>query len=205
MRTKSFSLVSGNHLREDAVHGVGMDERNLEPEKAGPWDLVDKLGSLCLQVPERIPHVGGLERDVVHRLTSPPQETLDGRVLPRRREELHSAVAHEKRCGFDPLRGQRVAELHAGPEQPLVGRNRLVEIPHGNSHMVNAADFHAAMLPAVPYSVAHGEHPDGADGLGGLRLRLDVREQGLELGAIERLLLEQRLCDSIEGCAMLEE
>jgi hypothetical protein len=172
------------------VYGVGMDECDLEPEQARPWDLVDELGSLCLQVQESLAHVRGLERDVVHCLTSPPQEAADGRVLPRRREELHAAVSHEEGCCFDPLGGQRVTKLHAGPEQPLVGRDRLVEILHGNPDMVNTADFHAAMLPAVGYSVAHGKNPDGADGLRGLRLRLDVREQGLELRAIERLLLE---------------
>ena len=38
-RANSFSLVSGNHLREDAVHGVGMDERDFETVEAPPRHL----------------------------------------------------------------------------------------------------------------------------------------------------------------------
>lgn len=142
IRTKSFALVSGNHLREDAVDSVGMDECDFEPEEAGAWDLVDQLRSLCLQVSKRLPHVGGLEGDVMHRLASPCQEAPDRSVLPRRREELDTAVAHEERCRFDPLRLQRVTKLDARAEEPLVGRNRLVEISNGHADVVDAPGSH---------------------------------------------------------------
>ena len=88
------------------MHGVGMDERDLEPEEPGPWDPVDELGPLVREVPESLPDVGRLQGDVVHRLATSSQEAPDRRVLARRREKLHAAFAHEERRGFDPLRGQ---------------------------------------------------------------------------------------------------
>src|SRR5512134_24308 len=45
MRTNAFS-ATGHHLREDAVNGVGMHERHLEPVQAAPWTLVDQ-SSAC--------------------------------------------------------------------------------------------------------------------------------------------------------------
>ena len=78
----------------------------------------------------------------MHRLASPCQEAPDRGVLARRREELDTAVAHEERCRFDPLRLQRVTKLDARAEEPLVGRNRLVEISNGHADVVDAPGSH---------------------------------------------------------------
>ncbi len=157
----------------------------------------------CVEIAERIPDVVGLERDVVHRLASPCQEAPDRRVLAGRREQLDTAVAHEERDRFDALRLQRVAKLDARAEQPLVGRDRLVEISNGDAEVMDAADVHAR--DATGCSVAHGQDAHGADRLRRPRLRLDVREQRLQLRAIERLLLQKCFCDSIESRPVLEE
>src|SRR5678815_2300080 len=55
-----------HHLGQDAVHGVGMDERNLEPEEPAPRNLVDELGAGARQAREGRPHIVDLVRDVVH-------------------------------------------------------------------------------------------------------------------------------------------
>src|SRR5687768_30937 len=60
-----------------------------------------------------------------------------------------------------------------------------------------------AMLLGALVAQWQGTH--GADGLRGLRLRLDVGEERLELRAVERLLLEQRLGDPVERVSVLQE
>src|SRR6476646_3854756 len=55
-----------HHLGQDAVDGVGMDERDLEPEEPAPRNLVDQLGAGAREAGEGRPHVVDLVRHVVH-------------------------------------------------------------------------------------------------------------------------------------------
>ena len=41
----SVLMPPANHLRQDAVDGVGMDERDLQAEQPHSWALVDQLGA----------------------------------------------------------------------------------------------------------------------------------------------------------------
>jgi hypothetical protein len=50
-----------------------------------------------------------------------------------------------------------------------------------------------------------GQDLDRSDRLGGVRLRLDVREQGVELLLPQGLLLEQRSCQAVEVGAVLRQ
>ena len=50
---------------------------------------------------------------------------------------------------------------------------------------------------------AQRQRADGADGLGGARLGLDVGEQRVELVLVQRLLLEQRRGEPVEVRAVL--
>src|SRR5918992_5905105 len=63
IRTCSFS-ATGDDLREHAVHGVRVDERDLEPEKSLARLRVDQLGTLLGQPGERVADVGHLVGDV---------------------------------------------------------------------------------------------------------------------------------------------
>src|SRR6188768_4021607 len=65
MRTESGSSANGNHLRKDAVEGVGMDESDLEAEQPGPWLLVDQVGTRGGEAVELGAHVVDLVGDVV--------------------------------------------------------------------------------------------------------------------------------------------
>jgi len=143
-RANSLSLVSGNHLREDAVHGVGMDERDFEPVEASPRYLVDKLRSRGVEITECSVDVVGRERDVMHAWSAPREKPTDRGVLTGRREELDAAVAHEKRDGVDALGLQRIAVLDARAEKPFPGLDRLVEVGDRDPEMMDAADAHAA-------------------------------------------------------------
>src|SRR5438128_6690419 len=56
----------GHHLRENAVDGIWMDERDLEPEQPRVRLGVDELRAFASQRLERSVDVGDLERDMVH-------------------------------------------------------------------------------------------------------------------------------------------
>ena len=177
-----------------------MDERDLEPEQALARHVVDELrardsssssvarrssvasATWCMPGPRRA------------------RKRPTGVSSPGRRDELDAAVADQHRCSLDALLAKRLAMLEPCVEELLVRRDRLVEIGHGDAEMVDPA--HAGDATRAG-SVAHGQSAHGADGLGRVRLRHDVGEQRLELGAIERLLLEQRGRHAIERGAVL--
>src|SRR4029079_3941889 len=55
-----------HHLGQDAVDGVGMDERDLEPEQPASRNLVDQLGSRVLEAGKGRSDVVDLVGDEVH-------------------------------------------------------------------------------------------------------------------------------------------
>src|SRR5215212_7626658 len=75
IRTKS---AMGHHLREDAVDGIWMDERDLEAEQSLSRLLVDELGALTLQRVEGGADVADLERHMVHTCSARGEEPPDG-------------------------------------------------------------------------------------------------------------------------------
>src|SRR3954468_24770330 len=75
-----------HHLRENAVDGIRMDERDLQAEHAGARLLVDELGAVALQRVERGTDVLHLERHVVHPGAAGREEAADRRVVLERRE-----------------------------------------------------------------------------------------------------------------------
>src|SRR3989440_3879801 len=64
-RTCSVSAIR-DHLREDAVDGVGMDEGDLEPEEALPRLVVDQLRARARELRERRREIVDRPGDVVH-------------------------------------------------------------------------------------------------------------------------------------------
>src|ERR1051325_9043833 len=75
-----------NHLRENAVDGIRMHERDLEAEHACAGLLVDELRAVAPQRLERSANVLDLERDVVHPGAPRGEETAHGRIVLERRE-----------------------------------------------------------------------------------------------------------------------
>src|SRR3970040_680632 len=113
------SSANGNHRGQNAVHGVGMDECDLEPVKPAPRSFVDELRAYLGELAHRGLHVVGLESHVVHARPAPREEAADGRVVAGRLEELDAALADEQRGGLDPLLGQRVSVLDPRGATPL--------------------------------------------------------------------------------------
>src|SRR6185312_2268330 len=134
----------GHHLREDAVDGVGMDERDLEAEQPRTRGLVDQLGAGLRETGERGTDVVDLVRDVVYAGPAAREEPADRGVGARRRDELDPVFPDEDRQCVDALVGHGRAALERCAEEPLVRGERLVEIGHGDPDMVDAADGHAA-------------------------------------------------------------
>src|SRR5687768_12701511 len=87
MRTRSSrSLATRDDLREHAVHRVGVDERDLQPEQTLVRLLVDQLRTLAREPGQRLREIADLVGDVVH--PGPPlgEEASDVRVLAQGRD-----------------------------------------------------------------------------------------------------------------------
>lgn len=124
-----------------------MDERNLEPEHPAPRRLVDELGARLGEVRERGADVLHLVGDVVHPRTALGEEAADRRVLAERTEQLEPTGADAHRRGLDPLFLDPRTVLEPRSEQPLVRRERAVEVVDGQPHVMDrAGNFHEAIV-----------------------------------------------------------
>src|SRR5579884_3534346 len=145
IRTRSSG--SGDHLREDAVHGVGVDEGHLQPEHAPAGRRVDQLRSRLGELGERRVDVADLVGHVVHSRSPPGEEPTHGGVLAQRTEQLEPALPDTDAGRLDPLLLDPGAVLEPRPEQALVRRERRVEIVHGHPQVVDRARrLHAAIV-----------------------------------------------------------
>src|SRR5690242_19093342 len=91
MRTRSSATA--DDLREHAVNGVGMDERDLEPEQPAPRAFVDQFRALRGQLVERGADVVDLVGHVVHAGPALGEELPDRRVVAERGEQLDAVGA----------------------------------------------------------------------------------------------------------------
>src|SRR3954471_5696230 len=132
-----------HHLRENAVDGIRMDERDLQAEHACARLVVDELRAVTPQRLERSADVLDLERDVVHPGAARGEEAADRRVVLERREQLDAAAAHQNGRCLDALVGHRRAVLELRAEEPLVRLQRVVQVLDRNAEMMDAARFHA--------------------------------------------------------------
>ena len=129
------------------MHGVRVDERDLEPEQPGARLGVDQLGALVREPGERGAQVADLVGDVVHPRPALREKAPDGRLLAEREQQLDAAVADEHGRRLHTLVGHGPAVLERGAEEARVRVHRLVEILDGDAEMVDTARLHAAMLP----------------------------------------------------------
>ena len=122
-----------------------MDERDLEAEHAVPRCLVDQLRAGVREMGERGPNVVHLVRDVVHSGTSVREEAADRSVVVERAEQLEPALSDADRRRLDALLLDTRALLELGPEKPLIGLERTVEILDGKPDVVDGMGrIHAA-------------------------------------------------------------
>jgi hypothetical protein len=182
------------------VHRIRVDERDLQAEKPAPRALVDQLRPLSRELVQRRANVVDLVGDVVHPRTAVGEELADRGLLAERGKQFDPVAADPEGRGFDPLFGNGLAVLEPGAEEPLVRRERRVEIVDRDAEVMNPARLHAG--DAIGWSVGRDD-PDGADRLGSAGLGLDVGEQRGELVLVERLLVEQLLGDAVERGAVL--
>src|SRR5581483_7598211 len=144
IRTRSGT---DDELREDAVHRLRVDERDLRAEQAAPRRGVDQLRSFAPQARELRREVVDLVGDVVHPGAPPGEEAPDRRVGPQGREQLDVPGADEQRRRLDPLLVLRLPTRELRTEQPLVARDRLVEVGDRDADVVYA--LHEARLYLV--------------------------------------------------------
>jgi len=124
------------------VDGVGVDERDLEPEEPAARPFVDQLGALGNQLVQRLADIVDLVRDVVHARASLGEEPPDRRLVAERREQLDAAGTDPKGRSLDTLLGNGLAVLELGAEEPLVRLDRLVQIGDRDAEMVDSARLH---------------------------------------------------------------
>ncbi len=127
-----------------------MDECDLEPVQPAAGNHIDEVRADLGELAQGRLHVVGLERDVMHAGTSTREEATNGGVLPGRSEQLDATGADKQRGGLDPLAGQLVAMLHSRAKQPLVGRDRLIEVSDGDADVVDSAQVHAGDASGAP-------------------------------------------------------
>ena len=120
-----------------------MDERDLETEEPAPRHAVDQVRTCGLELVEGGEQVLRLERDVVHPRAAPCEEAPDRRIVVSRRHELDPTRAQKERRRLHSLLLERLAVLELGAEEALVGGDRLVEVGHRETEVVNAANPHA--------------------------------------------------------------
>src|SRR6266536_1821070 len=89
------SSATRDHLREDAVDRIRMDERDLEAEHPLPRLGVDQLGPLRGELGERGPDVRDLVGHVVHPRPAVGEELPDRGLLAEGGQELDAPVADE--------------------------------------------------------------------------------------------------------------
>ncbi len=122
---------------------------------------------------------------------------------PGRSQELDATSPDEDRRGLDSLLDERLAMLETSGEEALVRRDRLVEVGHRDADVMDA--LHGAMLSAPVSPASEVLVPFRSSPTSGTRERRP-RAAPASSDAIERLLLEQRLGDTVEcGAVLLQE
>ncbi len=128
------------------MNGVRVDKRDLEPEEPSMRTLVDQLGSFRSKLVERLADVLDLVRDVVHPWAALGEKLPDRRLLAERGEQLDAVLSDPQRGGLDALIRHGLAVLEQRTEEPLVGRNRLVEVGDRDAQMMDSPRLHAAIV-----------------------------------------------------------
>src|SRR5512146_799672 len=146
-RTRSVS-ATGHHLREDAVHRIRMDERDLEAEQPLARALVDQLGARVCQLGQCLAHVADLVGDVVHPGASLREEPSHRGVVAQRLEQLDPPFPELQRRCPHALAGDRRPVLDLGAEEVLVRLERCVEVLDCDAHVMDSPRPHGAMLPS---------------------------------------------------------
>jgi hypothetical protein len=132
IRTRSGSATY-NHLRENAVDGIRVDECHLEAEKARARPLVDQVRAGARKLSQRRVEIAHLVGHVVHPRPSLCEEAADGCVLAERLEQLDATVADANRRCTNSLSFDRRAVLDLRTEQPLVRSEGRVEVLDRNT------------------------------------------------------------------------
>ena len=135
-----------------------MDERDLKAEEPPSRARVDQLGPFGGELVESGADVIDLERDVVHPGAPLREELADRRVLAECSQQLDAVRADAQRRRLYALLLERLAVLELGPEEPVVGGQRRIEIVDGDAQVMNAVRLHAAAMLLVGR-----DHADGAD------------------------------------------
>src|SRR4051794_34821530 len=137
-RTRPFALaLATDHLHEDAVDAVWMDERDLMPTEAGAGLGVGHLDPLRDERAQRGGHVRNLVGDVVHPRPPLGEEAADRRVLTEPRDELAPSVADPQVRSLYALVVHPTSELDPRAEEPLIGLQCLVEIRDGERDVMD--------------------------------------------------------------------
>src|SRR5215467_10298741 len=85
--------ATGHHLREDAVNGVWMDERDLHAVETPAWLLVDQLGTGRPELVQDGGDIVHLVGDVMHAGPALGDEPPHRRVVAGRLEQLDAIAA----------------------------------------------------------------------------------------------------------------
>jgi hypothetical protein len=126
------------------VDGIGVNERDLEPEQTGPGTFVDQICAGACKLGQRCIEIVHLVGDVVHSRAALREEAADRSVVSEGLEQLDATVADSNRGCAHTLILDRRAMLDLRAEQTLVSRESGVEILDRNSQMMDPPRLHAS-------------------------------------------------------------
>ena len=121
-----------------------MHESDLEAEHAATRCGVDQLRTRRREIRNRVLDVGDLVGDVMHPRASTREEPPDRGLVVERGHQLDAARADPHRRGLDTLVVDALAMLETASEEPLVRRDRLVEVRDCDADVMDAPCFHEA-------------------------------------------------------------
>ena len=140
------------------MHGIRVYERDLEPEEPVPRPFVDQLGApgrRARRAPRR--HPRPRTRRGAFRARACSRNLPTGVSSPSEASSSTRSAADPQRGRLDSLLRNGLAALERSAEEPLVGRDRLVEILDRDAKMVDSARLHAAdaIEARVPLGAAY--------------------------------------------------
>jgi hypothetical protein len=131
-----------DELYESPRKGLRMNKRDPGSAPADPRLVINEPGALCPQVVERFVDIGYGESDVMHALASRGDKATHRRIVTEWPEQLDEGTSDCDHRLLDTLLLHDFAIQRLGTKQPLVGGERIIQVPDCERNMVEVVGKH---------------------------------------------------------------
>src|SRR5438105_5417054 len=126
-----------DELGENPADALGMHEPDQGAVRPGTGHFIEQLPARGRRLGKRGADVTGRKGDMVNGLTTVTEELLDRRLGVQWRDQLDPAFSDGDHGDLDTLILEPLSATGPKPEPPLIHLDRLVEIAHGDPHMID--------------------------------------------------------------------